>query len=59
MNRYEYNGNLKKGKSSQAAKQAFADIKADKEMQSWYVDFWGIDRMLDVIITEDMLGIEL
>lgn len=58
MNRYEYNGNLKKGRASKAAKQAFIDMRTD-DCTIVLVDYFGHLMKQRVIITEEMLGIEI
>ena len=60
MNR-KFNGNFdkvtKKGMHSQAAKQAFADIRKDKSMRV-HMEICGIEELCSIILTEDILYIE-
>ena len=58
MNRYEFKGGFKKGLQSQAFKQAKADMMYDDvSIVQW--DYFGITIERRVIITEEMLGIEI
>lgn len=50
MNKYEYKGNIRKGRCSKVAKQAFADIKADKDCFKRNVN--GI--YIPIVLTEEI-----
>lgn len=54
MNRYEYKGNIRKGRCSKAARQAFKDIRADKDC---YRMDYGIAE-IPIVLREEMVIIE-
>lgn len=58
MNKWEYSGSIRRGRTSNAAKQAYHDMREDDCTLAW-MDHLGTDIKLHVIITEEMLGIEL
>lgn len=58
MNRYEFNGNLRKGRTSAPARLAYQDMLKD-ECTTVLVDINGTIMKRHIVITEEMLGIEL
>lgn len=58
MNRYDYKGDIRKGKKSKAAKQAFADMRTD-EISICKVAIWPHNEIkIRKILSENILSYE-
>lgn len=60
MNRYEFKGNIKKGRTSQVARQAYADMMSD-DCTIVHVDYDrpGVFKKVHRILDEDKIGIKI